>query len=173
MYNTLDCWYGVYFMLITNLSALRLQLKYYIDGSMQERCNSTANAQELRVSCTKPSIFTGHLHAELFGKTLTLKCWPVALPYVLSQITRSTGPIWGPPGSCRPQMGPMLSPWTVLSVILFIPEIIYTVRALLCFVLILWQTIRPLSLILSMHWSHIDGIEQGCSISSALAMEIL
>ena len=25
------------------------------------------------------------------------------------------GPAWGPPGSCRPQMGPMLVPWTLLS----------------------------------------------------------
>ena len=25
------------------------------------------------------------------------------------------GPIWGPPGSCRPQVGPMLAPWTLLS----------------------------------------------------------
>ena len=25
------------------------------------------------------------------------------------------GPTWGPPGSCRPQMGPMLAPWTLLS----------------------------------------------------------
>ena len=25
------------------------------------------------------------------------------------------GPAWGPPGSCRPQMGPMLAPWTLLS----------------------------------------------------------
>ena len=24
-------------------------------------------------------------------------------------------PTWGPPGSCRPQMGPMLAPWTLLS----------------------------------------------------------
>ena len=24
------------------------------------------------------------------------------------------GPTWGPPGSCRPQMGPMLAPWTWL-----------------------------------------------------------
>ena len=27
------------------------------------------------------------------------------------------GPIWGPPGPCRPQMGPMLAPWTLLSVL--------------------------------------------------------
>ena len=25
------------------------------------------------------------------------------------------GPTWGPPGSCRPQIGPMLAPWTLLS----------------------------------------------------------
>ena len=24
-------------------------------------------------------------------------------------------PTWGPPGSCRPQMGPMLTPWILLS----------------------------------------------------------
>ena len=32
------------------------------------------------------------------------------------QIARSMGPTWGPPGSCRPQMGPLLVPWTLLSV---------------------------------------------------------
>ena len=25
------------------------------------------------------------------------------------------GPIWGPPGSCRPQRGPVLAPWSLLS----------------------------------------------------------
>ena len=32
-----------------------------------------------------------------------------------SQIASFMGPTWGPPGSCRPQMGPMLAPWTLLS----------------------------------------------------------
>ena len=32
-----------------------------------------------------------------------------------AQITKFMGPSWGPPGSCRPQMGPMLTPWTLLS----------------------------------------------------------
>ena len=32
-----------------------------------------------------------------------------------SHIARFMGPTWGPPGSCRPQMGPMLAPWTLLS----------------------------------------------------------
>ena len=35
-----------------------------------------------------------------------------------SQIARFMGPTWGPPGSCRPQMGPMLAPWTLLSGVL-------------------------------------------------------
>ena len=32
-----------------------------------------------------------------------------------SQIAKFMGPTWGPPGPCRPQMGPMLAPWTLLS----------------------------------------------------------
>ena len=32
-----------------------------------------------------------------------------------TQIARFMGPAWGPPGSCRPQMGPMLAPCTLLS----------------------------------------------------------
>ena len=35
-----------------------------------------------------------------------------------SQIAKLIGPTWGPPGSCRHQMGPMLAPWTLLSDVL-------------------------------------------------------
>ena len=42
--------------------------------------------------------------------------WPSKSEHwLLSQIAKSMGPTWGPPGSCRPQMGPMLAPWTLLS----------------------------------------------------------
>ena len=34
-----------------------------------------------------------------------------------SQIAKFMGPTWGPPGSWRPQMGPMLAPWTLLSML--------------------------------------------------------
>ena len=34
---------------------------------------------------------------------------------MLPQIARFIWPTWGPPGSCRPQMGPMLAPWTLPS----------------------------------------------------------
>ena len=33
----------------------------------------------------------------------------------VTQIAKFIGPTWGPPGSCRPQMGPMLASWTLLS----------------------------------------------------------
>ena len=33
---------------------------------------------------------------------------------LISQIGKFMGPTLGPPGSCRPQMGPMLAPWTLL-----------------------------------------------------------
>ena len=32
-----------------------------------------------------------------------------------AQIAKFMAPTWGPPGSCRPHMGPMLAPWTLLS----------------------------------------------------------
>ena len=32
-----------------------------------------------------------------------------------TQIAKFMGPTWGPPGFCRPQMGPMLAPRTLLS----------------------------------------------------------
>ena len=32
-----------------------------------------------------------------------------------SQIAKFMGPTWGPPGSCRTQIGPVLAPWTLLS----------------------------------------------------------
>ena len=35
--------------------------------------------------------------------------------WYISQIAKFMGPTWGPPGSCRPQMGPMLAPLTLLS----------------------------------------------------------
>ena len=31
------------------------------------------------------------------------------------EIVKFMGPAWGPPGSCRPQIGPMLAPWNLFS----------------------------------------------------------
>ena len=48
---------------------------------------------------------------------VTLNREPMLLQIVLlyiSQIAKFMGPTWGPPGTCRPQLGPMLAPWTLL-----------------------------------------------------------
>ena len=38
---------------------------------------------------------------------------PIA--HIPTLMARFMGPTWGPPESCRPQMGLMLTPWTLLS----------------------------------------------------------
>ena len=50
-------------------------------------------------------------HNELF------RFWTAAGEWnqITAQIAKFMGPIWGRPVSCRPQMGPMLAPWTLLS----------------------------------------------------------
>ena len=35
--------------------------------------------------------------------------------YITNLIARFMGPTWGPPGTARTQVGPMLTPWTLLS----------------------------------------------------------
>ena len=59
----------------------------------------------------------------LFIWYLMTKYWGIAFGYTvfsiatfpISQIAKFMAPTWGPSGSCRPQMGPMLAPWTLLS----------------------------------------------------------
>ena len=43
-----------------------------------------------------------------------LNQWYILFKEIVTQIARFMGPTWGPSGSCRPQMGPMLVPWTLL-----------------------------------------------------------
>ena len=52
----------------------------------------------------------------LFSKLHIWNEFPLIKP---SKIAKFMGSIWGPPGSCRPQMGPMLAPRTLLSGIFF------------------------------------------------------
>ena len=73
------------------------------------------------------------IHLNVFHTSSTrdlyLNAWGIKIWSCLSESTRSIAdkislwtqiakylaPTWGPPGSCRPQMGPMLAPWTLLS----------------------------------------------------------
>ena len=57
----------------------------------------------------------------LHGLHIRIPCISVSVSlttYILgmdAQISKFMGPTWGPPGSSRPQIGPMLVPWTLLS----------------------------------------------------------
>ena len=48
-------------------------------------------------------------------KTLRPICRIRQMKSMYIQIAKFMGPAWGPHGSCRPQMGPMLAPWTLLA----------------------------------------------------------
>ena len=61
--------------------------------------------------------FASYLYKNIHNKS-RMHCNIWAHRYNTSQITKFMGPTWGPPGSCRPQMGPMLALWTLLSWIL-------------------------------------------------------
>ena len=64
----------------------------------------------------KPSIATIFVPLETWRLVLLEKALVVLSQRVTqSQITRFTWPPWGPPGSCRPQVGPILTPRTLLS----------------------------------------------------------
>ena len=72
----------------------------------------------------RPSIFMigGHFCLTIYWLTNRNHEWSLAEMVLAAlnnqrctQIARSMGPTWSPPGSCRPQMGPMLTPWTLQS----------------------------------------------------------
>ena len=60
--------------------------------------------QEVALSTRQPLI-CGFIDAIFFIDEIAIR----------TQIAKFMGPTWGPPGSCRPQMGPLLVPWTLLS----------------------------------------------------------
>ena len=55
--------------------------------------------------------FNGQVICQVTISLKMLRIWqPWNKPF---QITKFIGPTWGPPGSCRPQMGFMLAPWAL------------------------------------------------------------
>ena len=62
----------------------------------------------------------GHAsNAKLVTTTIWRKEHASVCVYLMpSQIAKFVGPTWSPPGSCWPQMGTMLAPWTLLSKLL-------------------------------------------------------
>ena len=71
------------------------------------KANLTISAFSLSHNKIKAKEITHRFRPKL---TLHARMNPVA-----SQIATLMGPTWGPSGSCRPQVGPMMAPWTLLS----------------------------------------------------------
>ena len=67
--------------------------------------------EEEKWSCWITSILTRTFHCKTYQRLKSVG--------VLTQIAKFMGPTWGPPGSCWPQMGPMLASWTLLSRLLY------------------------------------------------------
>ena len=68
-----------------------------------------------------PEIHNGSIYRSQDLRELsTSRNMVIILPYwsAQSQIAKFMGPTWDPPGFCRPQMGPMLAPCTLLSGVL-------------------------------------------------------
>ena len=96
-------------------------LKLYIGGLVQERRNSIANGLELHLSYTNPLICRMMFPKyKLICKHNLYSSGRLNSLSYLPQIARFMGPTWGPPGSCRPQMDPMLAPLALLSRYIFL-----------------------------------------------------
>ena len=109
------------------------------------KCHSFWHRKCLELRGTRPPNL--RIHAEcpnhssyrvVFFRLGTVFCYHLSLS---SQIARFMGSTWGPPGSCRPQMGPMMAPWTLLSGIHYTMRNMHTGLTLLCFGV--FVTVRP------------------------------
>ena len=122
-------------------------------------------------------------------------CFEIWESRVTYQIARFMGPTWGPPGSCRPQMCPILAPWTLLSGIFltregrvikssktFVNPSCYQSPVFVIVDTLFHDAVRPLlkgTADRCAHWwanicrtYTIDGLVQEGRNSSALAMEL-
>ena len=61
------------------------------------------------------TLFHTSAHGGFYIVDMSSLCTLHCVCFRPTQIARFTGPTWGPTGSCRPLMGPMLATWTLLS----------------------------------------------------------
>ena len=91
-------------------------MKFYISGT-RGRSYNISNGDVF--SFTKVKVRSIASHSFFISKPICIfeyfRCDYPKMSHIRSQIARFMGPTWGPPRSCRPQMGPMLAPWTLLS----------------------------------------------------------
>ena len=75
---------------------------------------SSSNIHQWAISRNQSLNFTDHSHGKMFAVAM-IRDSLGNRKTVAAQIAKFMGPTWCPPGSCRPQMYPMLAPWTLLS----------------------------------------------------------
>ena len=90
------------------------------EGRVDGRVDKTDNLRR-----TKRLTNRAHIHRNMCEKTFTNTSAMIFLIYITTQISRFMGPTWGPSGSCRPQMGPMMAPWILLSTLMMLWWVIY------------------------------------------------
>ena len=86
----------------------------YIPTGLMQVCQPSR-----QTLCNKSSEILNKIHKffKSFQNQWENVCKMVSIMLGLKIIRSSKfmGPTWGPPGSCRPQLGPVLAPWTLLS----------------------------------------------------------
>ena len=90
------------------------------------------------------------------GLTCVVKSGKSRNFYPTSQIAKLMGQTWGPPGSCRPQMGPMLAPWTLLSGLFICLNIQDGDKSCLTFYYFVNKVCSYLLLLLWVMWTNIN-----------------
>ena len=65
--------------------------------------------------CSDVTWKSWHLISLATQSLLNSLCYLIKKHQSSIQIAKFMGPTWGPPGTCRPKMGPMWSSWTLLS----------------------------------------------------------
>ena len=105
----IQTYYWDHLLFTTSMSAvLRKAVKFYNSlTSLHNRQPHSRQDYYIETCLLCPQLFAAWSH------TGFIFCNVVLL--LGTQIAKFMGPTWGPPGSCRPQLGPMLAPWTLLS----------------------------------------------------------
>ena len=123
-------------------------------------------------------ISENYAHSLCFDGVEKWLIWPISFRVInfwpnehCIEIAKFMGPTWGPPGSCPPQMGPMLAhepcfqgmpgKWLVLP-LEYIPGIMYIVHALLCFVIGIDTNIEVIVVSLTTWEAHHSPRAKGC-----------
>ena len=103
-----NVFYWMKTLISNNMCSLGSNWQYIITGLD----NGLALNRGQAIIWTNDSLVNWHIYASLGLNGITPKDRG---KWIISQIAKFMGPTWSPPGSCRPQMGPMLAPWSLLS----------------------------------------------------------